>query len=277
MDMAGGLRDAPVELVKCETNDLLVPADAEIIIEGIVQPHKRVDEGPFGEYFGFIHGPRRPMPLFQVQCVTHRKDPVIPFVCEGIRGTDGQTLASVTWSIGIFAYMAIEKGYPVKRVWMPRETPYNMFIVAVDHSTPGMIHELMDYYYQMSPMGHIDHVAFVDADVDPMDLPQFIEDWATKMHPKNDLKMTDWNMPKVTLTVYLSPEERKAGLTKKMGFDATTKDWDESEGPKRITFETLYPEELHDAIAEKWNALGLKEKAQLRKVEDLDLFIPGMM
>jgi 4-hydroxy-3-polyprenylbenzoate decarboxylase len=277
MDMAGGLRDAPVELVKCETNDLLVPADSEIVIEGVVPPHKRVDEGPFGEYFGFIHGPRRPMPLFQVQCITHRKNPIIPFVCEGLRNTDGQTLATVTWSIGVFAYLAIEKGYPVKRVWMPRETPYNMFIIALDRSTPGMVQEIMDYYFQMGPMTHVDHVAFVDGDVDPRDLTQFVEDWATKMHPKNDLRMTDWNMPKVTLTVYLSPEERKAGLTKKIAFDVTTKDWDESRGPKRINFESLYPEDMHESIVEKWNALDLKEKAELKKVEDVELFIPGMM
>jgi len=266
MDMAGGLRDAPVELVKCETNGLLVPADSEIIIEGVVQPHKRVDEGPFGEYFGFIHGPRMPMPLFEVHCITHRKDPIIPFVCEGLRNTDGQTLTAVTWSIGVFAYLAIEKGYPVKRVWMPRETPYNMFTIALDRSTPGMVQEIMDYYFQMGPMTHVDHVAFVDGDVDPKDMGRFVEDWATKMHPKNDMRMTDWNMPKVTLTVYLSPEERKLGLTKKICYDATTKRWDENMGPKRINFETLYPEDMHESIVEKWNALGLKEKAELKKV-----------
>ena len=266
MDMAGGLRDAPVELVKCETNGLLVPADSEIIIEGLVQPHKRVDEGPFGEYFGFIHGPRMPMPLFEVHCITHRKDPIIPFVCEGLRNTDGQTLTAVTWSIGVFAYLAIEKGYPVKRVWMPRETPYNMFTIALDRSTPGMVQEIMDYYFQMGPMTHVDHVAFVDGDVDPKDMSRFVEDWATKMHPKNDLRLTDWNMPKVTLTVYLSPEERKLGLTKKICYDATTKRWDENMGPKRINFETLYPEDMHESIVEKWNALGLKEKAELKKV-----------
>ena len=129
----------------------------------------------------------------------------------------------------------------------------------------------------MGPMTHVDHVAFVDGDVDPKDLTQFVQDWATKMHPKNDLRMTDWNMRKVTLTVYLSPEERKAGLTKKIAFDVTTKEWDESKGPKRINFETLYPEDMQKSIVEKWNSLGLKEKAELKKVEDLQLFIPGMM
>ena len=276
MDMAGGLRDAPVELVKCETNDLLVPADSEIVIEGVVEPHKRVDEGPFGEYIGFIHGPRRPMPLFQVQCITHRKDPIIPFVCEGLRGTDGQTLASVTWGIGLFADLVIREGYPVKRVWIPRETHYNMPIIALDHSTPGMVQEIMDSFFRRGTSGHFDHCVLVDADVDPKDIGQFVEDWTTKMHPKNDFRITEWNMPKVTLTVYLSPEERKEGLTKKIAFDATTKEWDESKGPKRLNFESLYPEDMHESVAGKWNALGLKEKAKLNKFKDMGLFIPGM-
>ncbi len=275
VDMAGGLRDAPVELVKCETHDLLVPADAEIVIEGFILPGKRVDEGPFGEYFGFIHGPRRPMPLIQVTCITHRENPIIPFVPEGIKGTDGQTLASCTWCIGFWAYLALVKGYPVKRVWMPRETPYNMFVVSMDRLSPGIAKEIMDSTFHLSPMGHIDHIALVDGDIDPKDVGQFVEEFATKMHPKKDFLMTDWNMPKVTLTVYLSPEERKQGLTKKMAFDCTTKEWDEETmGPKRMTFETLYSDDVQEWAIEKYNSLGLEEKAISRKVEDVELFIP---
>jgi 3-polyprenyl-4-hydroxybenzoate decarboxylase len=152
-----------------------------------------------------------------------------------------------------------------------------MPIIALDHSTPGMIQEIMDYFFRRGTSGHFDHCAFVDADVDPKDLGQFVEEWSTKMHPKNDFRITEWNMPKVTLTVYLSPEERKAGLTQKIAFDATTKEWDESKGPKRIDFESLYPEDMHDSIAEKWNALGLKEKADIKKAHGLGRLIPGMM
>lgn len=272
VDLAGGFREAPVELVKCETNNLMVPADSEIVIEGEVRPGERVDEGPFGEYFGFIHGPRRPMPLFRVKCVTYRKNPIIPFVAEGIKGGDGQTVSSCTWCIGITGYLRIIKGYPVKRVWMPRETPYNMFVIAVEKSDPGLLWEIFDSTFHMSPMGHIDHIAFVDADVDPMDIGQFVEDFALKLHPRKDWHMTEWEMPKVTLTVYLTPEERKVGLTKKMYLDCTTKD--EKAEPKRIAFETLYPEDTQNWVMNKWENFGIPQKPVLKKFEDVDLFVP---
>ena len=278
VNVAGGIRDAPVELVKCETNDLLVPADSEIVIEGVVQPHKRVDEGPFGEYFGFIHGPRMPMPLFEVHCITHRKNPIMPFVCEGITGTDGQTLVSTIWSITPFGYLRLQKGYPVKSFWIPREVAYDLFICGLDQDrlTPGVVKEIMDTVYSAGTNAHLDYMAFMDGDVDIKDFSRFVEDWTTKMHPKNDFLKTDWNMPKVTLTVFLSPEEKKIGLDSKHAFDCTTKDWKERKGPKRINFESLYPEEMYESIVGKWNALGLEEKAKLQKVKELDLFIPGM-
>ena len=65
-------------------------------------------------------------------------------------------------------------------------------------------------------------------------------------------------------------------MDSKHAFDCTTKDWKERKGPKRINFESLYPEEMYESIVGKWNALGLEEKAKLQKVKELDLFIPGM-
>lgn len=73
--VAGGLMGAPVELVKCKTNDLLVPANAEIIIEGEVLPDEYEDEGPFGEFAGYM-GPIEPKPKARITAITHRKDAI---------------------------------------------------------------------------------------------------------------------------------------------------------------------------------------------------------
>lgn len=77
-EVAGGLRGAPVELVKCETSDLYVPASAEIVIEGWISPDPNTFqmEGPFGEYPGFYGGMRRPSPTIHVDCITYRDDPI---------------------------------------------------------------------------------------------------------------------------------------------------------------------------------------------------------
>ncbi len=77
-DIAGGLRQQPVELVKCETSDLEVPAPAEIVIEGTISPDPATFEmeGPFGEWRGF-YGEARPRPVIRVDCITFRNDPIL--------------------------------------------------------------------------------------------------------------------------------------------------------------------------------------------------------
>lgn len=86
-DIAGGLRKEPMELVKCETVDLEVPAGAEIVIEGemSLDPSTFKPEGPFGEYPGHYSGlGAEPKPVFKVKCITHRKDPILAFSSPGM-------------------------------------------------------------------------------------------------------------------------------------------------------------------------------------------------
>lgn len=73
--VAGGWRRKPIELVRCETIDLEVPATAEIVLEGEIYPEERMMEGPFGEYTGYMGGPYQ-MPIFHIKCITHRKNPI---------------------------------------------------------------------------------------------------------------------------------------------------------------------------------------------------------
>lgn len=84
-DVAGAVKGEPVELVKCETNDLLVPAHAEIVVEGTISPDPKLweMEGPFGEYTGYYGGIASLRPVINVKCITHRNDPIFESVCEG--------------------------------------------------------------------------------------------------------------------------------------------------------------------------------------------------
>lgn len=77
-EIVGSLRGDPVELVKCETSDLLVPAWAEMVVEGTISPDPSTFEmeGPFGEYPGYYGGMRSPKPTIKVECITHRNDPI---------------------------------------------------------------------------------------------------------------------------------------------------------------------------------------------------------
>ena len=81
----GAIRGAPVELVKCETVDLYVPATAEIVIEGYLglDPKTYLMEGPYAEFTGYLAGDRSPKPTIRVTCITHRNDPILRGTIEG--------------------------------------------------------------------------------------------------------------------------------------------------------------------------------------------------
>lgn len=85
-DVMGAIRQEPVELIKCETVDILVPASAEIVIEGTISPDPStyMEEGPFAEYTGY-YGEREKRPWIDVKCITHRNDPIFRGTLEGQR------------------------------------------------------------------------------------------------------------------------------------------------------------------------------------------------
>ncbi|HXG49787.1 MAG TPA: UbiD family decarboxylase, partial [candidate division Zixibacteria bacterium] len=105
-EMAGSLRGAPVELVQCETNDLLVPATAEIVLEGAISPDPKTyePEGPFSEYPGYYAGRKTPKHAIRVDCVTHRDDPIFHGCLTG--ASPGRTNEGTTWTPATFSAMA---------------------------------------------------------------------------------------------------------------------------------------------------------------------------
>lgn len=108
-DIIGAIRGEPVQLVKCETVDLEVPASAEIVVEGTISadPATFEMEGPFGEYTGWCEGKATPKPVVQVQCITHRNDPIFRGSAEGARaGMPNEdthifatSLSAVAWNV----------------------------------------------------------------------------------------------------------------------------------------------------------------------------------
>ncbi len=100
-DLIGALRGAPVELVKCETSDLYVPASAEIVVEGRISsdPKTFQMEGPFGEYTGFHGGLSQPRPIIRVECITYRDDPIFQGCIEG--NSPGRRGEPVYWAASV--------------------------------------------------------------------------------------------------------------------------------------------------------------------------------
>jgi 4-hydroxy-3-polyprenylbenzoate decarboxylase len=209
---AGGLKGSPVELVSCESNDLLVPATAELVIEGRILPGKRLDEGPFGDYFGYIHGPRRSVPALEVDAITHRRAPIVPFCVEGIGvgHTENTTSSMEVSCVGPDATLGLwAAGFDVVRCVPWRFTPRTVYVVAVDTTESGALHELANFIFTTWGMLHIDFFVFVDADVDPLDTRAVLEAIALHADPDADFhQFGTETMPKVPLNIYQTPDEK---------------------------------------------------------------------
>lgn len=246
---AGGLKGAPVDLVECETNDLLVPANSELILEGRVLPDVRLDEGPFGDYFGYMHGPRRSMPVLTVDAITHRDEPIVPFCVEGSGVGHGHNTSTTleTACVGPDATLGLRAaGFDVRKLAPWQFTPRTIYTVATDVPRTGYLHELANFIFTTWGMLHVDFFVFVDPEVDPLDSRAVLEAIALYADPDADFHQFGVEtMPKVPLNIYQTPEEKgnaETGTSKsktaKAYIDATSGP-DASEQPAYLDDATL--------------------------------------
>lgn len=126
-DVAGGLRGAPVELVKCKTNDVLVPAYAEFVIEFEIDFTKEVFEGPLGEYTGF-YTPGSMKPIVNITTITHRNNPYFQALLTGVPPTENHILKQIPFETSFFDTM--RKEFPtLKTVAIPPSGGVSFYIV----------------------------------------------------------------------------------------------------------------------------------------------------
>ncbi len=117
--VAGSLRGKPIEVVRCETNELMVPAHAEIVIEGIVPAGRREFEGPFGEYTGYM-GPSGESYVVEITCITHRADPIYQCFVSEMPPSESSTIRGAGRAAAIYEHLT-SSGYPVTDVYLPHE------------------------------------------------------------------------------------------------------------------------------------------------------------
>ncbi|ELZ06380.1 carboxylyase-like protein [Natrialba chahannaoensis JCM 10990] len=209
---AGGLQESPAELVPCETNDLRVPASAELVIEGRILPEERLDEGPFGDYFGYVNGPRRSMPVLAVDAITHRDRPYLPFCVEGsgVGYASNSTSSMQVAAAGPDATLGLRAaGYDVAMAAPWPYTERTVWVIATDRPYPGALHELANFIFTTWGMLHIDCFVFVDREVNPLDSRAVLEALALHADPATDFHQFGVErMPKVPLNIYQTPDEK---------------------------------------------------------------------
>lgn len=227
-EIAGGMRGEPLEMVHCRTIDLEVPANAEIIIEGVIEPGRLEMDGPFGEYPG-TYSEAKPAPVMRVTAITHRRDAYYQNTLTGTPMTENHWMMQP--GATAMAYREAQRITPeVKSVHItPGGTTRHHVIVSMRKRHPSEPRNLM-LSLLASGLG-AKQVTVVDDDIDPYDLQQV--EWAvnTRMQPDKDIVIVpDLYSPT------LDPSAPAPRASAKMGIDATA-----PLGQERIMFEAPVP------------------------------------
>ncbi|MBI4331481.1 MAG: UbiD family decarboxylase [Chloroflexi bacterium] len=256
-DYAGALRKAPVELVKAETSDLLVPAHAEIVVEGELLPDAIGAEGPFGEYPGYRTGKARTGIVCEVTAITYRSDPILTMIALGIPVDDSSVSAAMTASLALKRRL-LRHQIPVTDVYAPAEGVTHLLVVGVTSGGTKVAREIKDIV--TARRAAINKIVVVDKDVDVFDMKQVIHALAVKCHPLRGIVTDEVAAGKANeLTPCYSEEERRHKKGGVAIFDCTwPPEWPKDTLPIKSSFNDIYPPEIQEKVLKNWKAYGLK-------------------
>ena len=223
MMFAGFLRREPVEMVQCETVDLEVPAQAEIVLEGYVELNEFRTEGPFGDHTGF-YSLEGEYPVFHITCITHRKDPIY---LTTIVGPPPQEDFYIGQAIERVFLPVMKMQFPeIVDMTMPAEGIFhNLMIVAIRKSYPGHARKVMNAIWSLGQAMFTKVIVVVDHDVNVHDYREVVWKTLCAIDPERDVQFVMGPMDT------LDHAARMQDYGSKMGIDATRK-W-ESEGYRR--------------------------------------------
>ncbi len=254
-EYTGQLLGKPVELVKCETVDLEVPTNAEIIIEGYILPDVSIEEGPFGEYTGYRTSPRDTRTVYQVTAITHRNDPITTISNMGVPTDEGQLLRSFTLGLEMDK-MLRNQGIPITGVYMLPESTHHLVVVGVKPLYTNIAVQIAQTVFGSSLGMWFHMVVVVDDKTDIYNFNEVLHALSTRCHPVNGIHV--WQGVGTPLYPFLSAAERKKSVGPKVLFDCTFPlDWDPlSEVPSLVSFKTVYPQEIQDKVLANWEKYG---------------------
>lgn len=257
----GALFGEGIEVVPAESVDLLVPATAEIVVEGHVSPHATVTEGPFNEFPGYNATDSSPKQLFTVSAITYRDGAIQPTVAAGPPVEEDHTIIGVTSAAEIL-HLLRAAGLPVSSAWYNFEAAVHWLTLAVAadwHERTGLsarelADRIADVVFATKPGVNAPKIMLVEDDVDITDLDQVMWAFATRSHP--DVDRGSFHYPgKVSdqLAVYLSKEEQTSFLAGKVIYNCLLADlYPEDRRPVKGSFEHGWPEEIQDRVLARW-------------------------
>lgn len=246
---SGILSGESVEVVKCITNDLLVPAGAEIVLEGWCDPSEMRWEGPFGDHTGY-YSLADDFPVFHVEAVTMRRDPIYPATIVGQPPMEDCYMAKATERIFL----------PVIRAMMPEVIDYDLPLEGVFHNCAifqikkefaGQAQRVMNFAWSMGQMMFTKYVIVVDQDVDCHDYSQVAWRCFNNVDPSRDILVTKGPLDRLDHSSNFESYGFKMGIdaTKPLPNEGHTREWPEA---------MVMTDEVRARVDAIWNELGIE-------------------
>jgi 4-hydroxy-3-polyprenylbenzoate decarboxylase len=249
MMFAGFLRGDAVELVKCETNDIYVPANSEFVLEGYIDPAEDFRlEGPFGDHTGY-YSLEDFYPVFHVTLITHRKDAIYPATIVGKPPMEDCYIGKATER---FFLPAIKKIFPeIIDMNLPFEGIFHdLAFISIKKSYPGHAKKIMHGIWGLGLMMFTKIIVILDEDVNVQDRSEVIWRICNNIDPKRDITFVDGPID------VLEHASDIPNYGSKMGIDATKK-WT-SEGYKRKwPNDIVMSDDIKKLVDERWKEYGL--------------------
>ena len=245
----GFLRGKGVEMVRCVSNDLEVPANSEIVIEGWVDPAELRREGPFGDHTGY-YSLADDYPVLHVEAITHRKNPVFPATIVGRPPQEDAALGLATERIFL----------PLLRLVLPEIVDmhlpaaggfHNLVIVAIRKAFPGHPQKVMNAIWGTGQMMFSKGIVVVDEDIDPHDLNEVLFRVTSNVDPQRDMLFTDGPLDA------LDHASDRFAYGSKIGIDATRKNKPFDAFPREWPRDLTFPEAILDRVTQRWSLYGL--------------------
>jgi UbiD family decarboxylase len=256
---AGGIRGEAVDVVRCRTVDLLVPATAEIVIEGRVPYQGREHEGPFGEYAGYM-GAQGNNPVFEVTCITHRRNPIYQAFLSQMPPSESSCIKAFGRENEIRRHLVNNLGLPIQDVCLP-ESGSSTATVLVSMKKQNRFQPMkamMGIWSMNAGLAKI--VVVVDDDINIRD--PFQVDWAIafRMQPAQDVRIIPDTDP-ITLDPSQPLRDGKVvpaseQVSSKLGIDATRK--------HAYPAPSVPPKEHLEKVAAQWGRYGIRPVARER-------------
>ena len=246
--LAGWLRGKPVEFCKCVTQPIEAPAQAEIVVEGYVDPNEHRDEGPFGDHTGF-YTPAEPFPVMHVTAITCRRDAIYPATVVGKPPMEDAWMGKATERLFL----------PLVRMFLPEVVDFNMpaegvfhnlVIVSIKKRFPGHPHKVMYGIWGLGLLMLAKAIVVVDADTDVHNLSQVAWRVLGNVDWKRDVTIVEGPVD------HLDHSAMRHSFGGKIGIDATAKGPEDGH-PRGWPDEIEMSAEIKELVTRRWQEYGL--------------------